>query len=89
MLMWAGYPFYSHVLGIGVVEAYHSHPECLIAQSIAKRYRLPGTGPGWPHCRFCLMHYDTRRLAVRAALLLDQSLKRPADTELAVGAHTG
>ncbi len=55
--MWDGcYPFYSYQRGIGVVEAYHSHPACQIAQTIEARDRLSGQGPGWPECRFCVMH---------------------------------
>jgi hypothetical protein len=54
--------FHSYVLGIGVIDAYHSHPECQIAQTIAESDRLPGKGHNRPHCRFCLMHYGAWQL---------------------------
>jgi hypothetical protein len=72
ILMWDGYyPFHSYQQGIGVVATYHSHPACQIAQTIEARDRLSGQGPGWPACRYCLMHDNTEPLACLLASLAE------------------
>ncbi len=77
--MWDNcYPFHSHQRGLGVVDAYHSHPACQIAQSIEARDRLSGQGPGWPECRYCAMHQDTRPLT-RSLALLSLAPRQSAD----------
>jgi hypothetical protein len=51
------YPFYSLFRGIGVLDAYHSHPACQIGQSVALVHRLPGNPLHWPECRYCRLHH--------------------------------
>lgn len=54
------YPFYSRTRGIGVVDAYHSHPACQIARSIAPNLRRAGNPLGWPECTCCQLHWAAR-----------------------------
>lgn len=66
--MYHSYPFYSRVRGTGVVDAYHSHPACPIAQSIAPCYRFAGNPHQWPECTFCLLLRTPLPPAARASL---------------------
>ena len=50
--------FYSLVRGLGVVDAYHTHPACQIADSIPLTARRAGAPLGWPECRFCQVHWQ-------------------------------
>jgi len=68
-----GYPFYSKVWGIGVVKAYHSHPECQIAHSIPLAARILGSPVAWPECAFCVVHHQGAQTIQRLEKLLTDS----------------
>ena len=46
------FPFYSAVPNSGI---YHTHPRCRIAQRIALKSRVAGTGEGRHECPFCFL----------------------------------
>ena len=81
--MYSDYPFYSPNRGIGVVDVYHSHPACQVAQSIAPEFRFGGNPHHWPECACCALHQAPRVRLGPVGLLPPQRGDHLVDRELA------